>query len=270
MQAGALRKAQTTTCALRTCPFRQQRSHAAMGRKPGERFGSLVAESYDNGDKPGVIFANCRCDCGSTVAVRLRSLRSGQTKTCGCGIGVKVTWQYGGESLAAYQKASRVGVNQNTLRGHLVAGLAVDEAIALSKRSRIRYESMADTSLLGVPVTLDQLAELSGLTKKRARSQMARGLSTADIIAGKRMPISTAHKLAGQKFGRLLAIEPNGTHPTRRCLMWRCACDCGQEWSAAGVDLKRGHTTSCGCAVNERIGALRRGLRKSVASGVDH
>jgi len=44
----------------------------------GQRFGSLVAESYN---KPKWI---CRCDCGSETTAHAHSLKSGKKASCGC------------------------------------------------------------------------------------------------------------------------------------------------------------------------------------------
>lgn len=263
VQAGHLRSGAATTCSSSSCRFRRQRADERNGRKIGERFGSLVVESFAPSAKPGQIFASCRCDCGNTVSVRLRSLRAGQTKTCGCGVGSRDTYDVDGKRLTARQIAKSVGVNQHTLRRHLVAGRSVQEAVSLAKESRSSFEARVTFDLYGVSLTLGQLSELCGLTRKRVMSQVQRGLSAEEVAADKRRPNATAHQIAGQKFGRLLVIESAGTHPTRRCSTWRCVCDCGQERTVAGVDLKNGHTTSCGCAVNERIGALRRGFRKN-------
>lgn len=49
----------------------------------------------------------------------------------------------------------------------------------------------------------------------------------------------------GLRFGRLLVME-KATIPDRTD-MWLCKCDCGCEKVIHGVDLRRGHTQSCGC-----------------------
>lgn len=54
----------------------------------GKRFGTLcvlgLSPDTGKGKKPVVKWL-CRCDCGKTVAVKGDSLRSGHTKSCGCG-----------------------------------------------------------------------------------------------------------------------------------------------------------------------------------------
>ena len=58
--------------------------------------------------------------------------------------------------------------------------------------------------------------------------------------------------LTGQRFGRLLVLGYAGMRQyagktNYRLPRWRCLCDCGTTIKAVGHDLKRGHTTSCGC-----------------------
>jgi hypothetical protein len=50
----------------------------------GERFGRWTAIE-DLGGRPRMV--ECRCDCGTTKAVRLADLRHGISKSCGCGRG---------------------------------------------------------------------------------------------------------------------------------------------------------------------------------------
>lgn len=50
-----------------------------------QRFGSLVAISRSESGINGATAWYCACDCGNTKLVRLCSLRTGNTKSCGCG-----------------------------------------------------------------------------------------------------------------------------------------------------------------------------------------
>lgn len=62
--------------------------------------------------------------------------------------------------------------------------------------------------------------------------------------------------LSGKTFGRLTV---RGPAPRTYQTMWECACDCGvRSVVVSGVNLRTGHTTSCGC--------LRRELRPTYAS----
>lgn len=51
--------------------------------------------------------------------------------------------------------------------------------------------------------------------------------------------------LTGQKFNRLLVIEPARTKSGK--FAWKCKCDCGNYTITQGTELKNGRTKSCGC-----------------------
>lgn len=54
-----------------------------------------------------------------------------------------------------------------------------------------------------------------------------------------------ASDLAGQRFGRLVAIHRSGSSRTGHST-WLCKCDCGSEVVVMACNLKR-DTKSCGC-----------------------
>jgi hypothetical protein len=55
--------------------------------------------------------------------------------------------------------------------------------------------------------------------------------------------------LTGKVFGRLTVLR---RAPRTYQTMWACACSCGTLVDAvSGINLKSGHTTSCGCAREE-------------------
>lgn len=58
--------------------------------------------------------------------------------------------------------------------------------------------------------------------------------------------MTKALDLTGRRFGdlRVLFRVANGAGEKTR---WRCLCDCGEETTAAGSNLVRGLTQSCGC-----------------------
>lgn len=60
----------------------------------GQKFGRLIAVSKGNKDKSGRFFWNCKCDCGNYTIVRIDSLLSGQTRSCGCGFRGKSSFSW--------------------------------------------------------------------------------------------------------------------------------------------------------------------------------
>lgn len=56
--------------------------------------------------------------------------------------------------------------------------------------------------------------------------------------------------LAGQKFGRLVALSPERLGG---CTAWRCRCDCGKELIVRTDSLRSGASQSCRCWNAERV-----------------
>ena len=52
--------------------------------------------------------------------------------------------------------------------------------------------------------------------------------------------------ISGQKFGRLTVIEISG-RSKNGTVKWSCKCDCGNEQTVFGTNLRAGTTQSCGC-----------------------
>ena len=53
--------------------------------------------------------------------------------------------------------------------------------------------------------------------------------------------------LIGQRFGRLVCIEPMEERQKGGNTVWRCKCDCGSECLAVTRQLTAGYKKSCGC-----------------------
>lgn len=56
--------------------------------------------------------------------------------------------------------------------------------------------------------------------------------------------------LAGQRFGRLIAICPVAKN-NRNAVLWLCDCECGLDTIVESSSLIRGLTRSCGCLDRE-------------------
>jgi hypothetical protein len=69
--------------------------------------------------------------------------------------------------------------------------------------------------------------------------------------------------LRDQRFGRLLVIESAGFAKDHNVL-WKCKCDCGNETVVRGVNLRKGHTTSCGCALADHYKKITLPVREAV------
>lgn len=63
----------------------------------------------------------------------------------------------------------------------------------------------------------------------------------------------TKINIAGQRFGRLVAINDSGLRDNNGNCLWHCKCDCGNEKNISLSSLKNGSTTSCGCLHKEKF-----------------
>ena len=61
----------------------------------------------------------------------------------------------------------------------------------------------------------------------------------------KRRPINI-----GEKIGRLTVVECIG-NKNNGAKIYKCLCDCGNTKEVVGIELRRGHTKSCGCLFKE-------------------
>lgn len=61
--------------------------------------------------------------------------------------------------------------------------------------------------------------------------------------------MTIAAHIAGQRFGRLVAIERDGSQDGRA--VWRALCDCGNHHRAQARLLRSGQVRSCGCLVSD-------------------
>ena len=51
----------------------------------------------------------------------------------------------------------------------------------------------------------------------------------------------------GNRYGKLLVIKQANKTNKNGNIFWECQCDCGNIITVNGIDLRRGHSTSCGC-----------------------
>lgn len=84
--------------------------------------------------------------------------------------------------------------------------------------------------------------------------RLRRGETTSCGCAGRgRLGIERKIDLTGRRFGRLTVLHEDGRRGT--FVAWACRCDCGQEVTVSGGNLRQGVATSCGCRKREVLGA---------------
>lgn len=57
--------------------------------------------------------------------------------------------------------------------------------------------------------------------------------------------------VTGKRYGRLIAHWPAGKYGPTGEIFWLCSCKCGSLSVVLSRDLRKGHTSSCGCFARE-------------------
>jgi len=70
--------------------------------------------------------------------------------------------------------------------------------------------------------------------------------------SGKRRkkPIIRQDTLVGKRFGKLVVLEPTDQR-VKKCIVWKCQCDCGNITFKNTNLLRNGYAKSCGCLKQE-------------------
>ena len=103
-----------------------------------------------------------------------------------------------------------------------------------------------------------------------ALSDKFRGAAWKDTLGASQSheepAMTKALDISGEVFGKLTVIRRNGYvgRAAKRESAWLCKCDCGNYCTVRGVDVRNGHTRSCGCL---HIEACKRQKKRFVKHG---
>lgn len=165
---------------------------------------------------------HCRCDCGTERFVLERSLKSGNSKSCGC-----------------LQQERTRKANSYDLTGQTFGDLAVLHPAKMRRKDGVWWTCRCTCGNICVfPATLLVQGKRTHCGCKTSRGR------PADI--------------AGQRFHRLTAEYILPARNSNGRVMWHCRCDCGNEIDVSYNDLIYGSTKSCGCQKKERDQQLDR------------
>jgi ribosomal protein L13 len=178
----------------------------------GQRFGRLVAIRLTEKRKNGSTVWECKCDCGNVVEVTSALLHSGNKKSCGC----------------LHKTFKEITTGQRF--GRLVTIRLLEKR----KKGHTVWECKCDCGNVIEVLTgrlLNGNTRSCGCLQRDACSQLGK---------------STSRDIAGQRFGRLVAIRLTGKRKFGS-VVWECKCDCGNVVEVASANLCDGNTKSCGC-----------------------
>lgn len=210
----------------------------------GMRSGKVVVLGATDQKRRNVFLWRCRCDCGKEFLTEGYKISGGVIKSCGC-----TRYEHQIKDLSGQRF------------GRLTALRRLNKKIGTSYAWLCRCDCGKETEV-------SANALLSGSTKSC-------GCGKIDALK------KNAKDIRGQRFGRLLAVEPTERRKGNS-VVWRCRCDCGKETEISYNSLISGNTKSCGCLLLEHESPSKymryidgtcvenlefRGLRKNNTSG---
>jgi hypothetical protein len=217
----------------------------------GNKYGRLtvIAPSQKH-DKSRFQFWKCQCSCGNIIEVASNSLRSGNTKSCGC---------LQRELVSA---RSRINLEGQRFGKLLVLRRGLDKKI----KNKI-YTQWLCRCDCGKETVVSTNSLRLGKTK------------SCGCLRHKIRSIGPRVNLEGQRFGKLLVLQiTQNKNSKSKQIHWLCRCDCGKETIVSSHSLQAGITKSCGCLSHSRLNlegqrfgkllVLRRGPDKKIKNGI--
>lgn len=179
-----------------------------------QKFNRLTVIEKTNKRQSGSIVWKCKCDCGNIVEVSARSLRSGNTKSCGC--------------------------------------LNNEKRIANIRKYNQEHQSIFPGMQFNELTTLEPTDHRDGsnvVWKCKCSCGKICYVNTSNLKTQKSCGhVNNFHykDLTNQKFGRLTALEPTLLRQNGN-VVWKCKCDCGNICYKGSKYLINGMVQSCGC-----------------------
>lgn len=208
------------------CGCRPEPSAAQISDLIGKRFGMLTVEKDSGKRSGGCILWNCKCDCGNEILLVRSQLVSGKVQSCGC-------------------------VPECHISGRMhddLTGKQFGELTVMRQAGKDRYGHICWACLCSC-----------GKECTVASSDLKSGNVTSCGCKRHASPVNK-RDLAGQRFGRLVALYPAEKENNSGKTFWHCRCDCGNEVDVNTMSLVRGRTRSCGCYNAEQDGKLNQYL----------
>ena len=184
--------------------------------------------------RPGVWW-RCQCDCGNETVVSSNSLRTGNTKSCGC----LNTINRKCEDLSGKKYGRLTVLRKDDVR---------------NPSGKIKWICKCDCgvekSIVGADLKNGKIIScgcynIERLNKDRKNYLENNGPSFREDLTNK-----VFGKLTVIAFDKETTKQKHDEGKQKRSY-WLCRCECGNYCSVNISDLKSGHTTSCGCKLKE-------------------
>ena len=179
----------------------------------GQKFGKLTAlyrVKPPEHVKNKTVYWKCKCDCGKIHITNARSLKGGQTTSCGCNKGPRP------------ENAKIIDETGNRYGSLIVIGRA-----GSNKQRKALWRCKCDCG--NEKITSGTLLR----TGQTTSCGCMKGIQNVKLI------------LPGTRFGHLTVLQREGSKDNRA--IYKCRCDCGNIIVVSSNALKRSNTQSCGC-----------------------
>ena len=179
----------------------------------GQKFGRLTVIKRIGRSKWRTPIWLCQCECGNIKDIRSKSLKNGETQSCGC-----------------LQKEKTSQISVKNLIGQKFGKLTVLYRAGPSNNREVIWHCKCDC---GKEIDVVAHSLTTGNTKSCGclNKQLASERALID--------------LTGQKFGKLTVLYKSSNIGDR--VKWHCKCDCGNECDVLAYLLTKQMTQSCGC-----------------------
>lgn len=160
----------------------------------------------------------CLCDCGKQVVVTSKSLKDGNTRSCGC-------------------------LKRKDLVGQKFGRLTVIEATDERRHNSVVWKCQCDCGNITYATT-------EGL---RTGGNVSCGCYNKSRELFKQ---NFCVDLIGNRYGKLTVLAKTPLRTESGNVIWECKCDCGNLCYVSTNHLQTGNTQSCGCLQGQSIGEI--------------
>lgn len=239
----------------------------------GKRFGRLIAiRPTEERSKKGSIMWECQCDCGNTKFISRAALEGGNVKSCGClrleTVGIDLVGQRFG-ILTAIRDTGERRYGEKVWECQCDCGKLVYVPTRKLTRDikhscgcrRTPQQTPPPPEIIGVRFGMLTAVQFVGEGKYKgkvvecqcdcgtrisipARDLMIGASTSCGCVDKKKR--NAAENIAGQRFGKLVAIRPSEEKRSAD-MLWECHCDCGTTVNYSWKELINGKYKDCGC-----------------------
>ena len=246
---------------------------------PGDKIGywTVLKEDKECSKKYKMTYYLCQCECGAIKSITGTSLKTGQSKSCGCknlkypkdlsGLRIK-EWDILYPIDSNIKKTDTIQENQNYL---CRCSCGKEEIISRNVLVTNRKKNCGHKyNLIGkkfgrLTVLAKDESNLQNCTKWICQCDCGKRTSVATtvLLSGKtvscgcyrneRIKESNCKDITGQKFGKLTALHNLWImSKNKQGYVWHFKCDCGNEKDIPLSKVLSGQTSSCGCYLKSK------------------